>query len=66
MSAWLTVWFELAPPLFVWATVVVDVLLEDAAPVVIEAVLFPVLSDVALFVARTAGVAGGWHRRRPT
>ena len=32
MSPWLTVWFELAPPLFVWETFVVDVLLEDAAP----------------------------------
>ena len=45
---------ELAPPLFVCVTDVEDVLLDVAAPVVTEALLFPVFDDVAPFDAALA------------
>ncbi len=65
MSDWPTVWLELEPPLFVCVTVVVEVLLEVAAPVWMDAELSPVLPEVEPLVAvppvlpavRTVGVA---------
>jgi hypothetical protein len=51
MLDWSTPCVELAPPVFDWLTVVVELLLELAAPVVMDAELLPVLAELEVCVA---------------